>query len=215
MSDRILLLSSYSKNNLEVFELTHKNHQAYAEKWCLDTLNVQEPYNPHNNFKELKLLLQIYKTVISVGADILFTKFNKDIREFNDEKYPVVIQEESKGATVNGDFIFFNKALLPVIDEFNSEDAKRNTTQTYLNRIRNTGKVFVHPIRTIQSLSPFDDRKQFREAAWQPGDFSMHAVKPGFHADLGWKVDHLGRFISAYACYCGFPESAASAASSS
>lgn len=198
MSDRIVLLSTYSKNNAGVFDLTAANHQDYAKKWCLDVLTIQEPYSPHNNFEELRNLLKIYKTVISVGTDILFTDFSTDIRKFNKESYPIVIQEETEGATVNGDFIYFNRALLKVVERISVNDKTRKTSQKYINSLRNTTDVFVHPPRTIQSMNPFDDRDWVRRDAWVPGDFSVHMNNPGHKPNVSWKIDALNRFLMSY-----------------
>jgi hypothetical protein len=53
-------------------------------------------------------LLNLYDNVITIGTDILFTNFDKDIHDFIDLNYDIIIQDEGTNS-VNGDFIIWNK----------------------------------------------------------------------------------------------------------
>jgi hypothetical protein len=76
---KILLISNFSNHNKSVVDLTIKNHYEYCSKWNIDFLYTISEYSPKNNFDEILLYLQKYDSVITIGTDILFTNFNKNI----------------------------------------------------------------------------------------------------------------------------------------
>ena len=99
-----ILLSSYSSNNHEIVEYSLLNHKKYCTAFNLSFLYINEPYSPYINCDLVCYLLKKYDFVVCIGTDIIFTDFNKDIRDFI--VGPIVIQDEGTGST-NGDFIIF------------------------------------------------------------------------------------------------------------
>lgn len=203
---KILMTSNYSLNNKRLFDLTIKNHFDYCSKFNIDMLNTISEYNPKNNFSELKKLFELYDVIITVGTDILFTNFNKDIREFNDFNKPLTIQNEGT-YSVNGDFIFWNKTILK--NDFinfleNLDKTNPNTQETINQLVRKPNKQLFHqkinilPPRTLQSICPYGNQnnKSIQNFIWKNGDFSIHAHRPGFAPNVDEKIDAITKFLN-------------------
>lgn len=203
---KILMTSNYSLNNKKLFDLTIKNHFDYCSKFNIDMLNTMSKYNPKNNFSELKKLFELYDVIITVGTDILFTNFNKDIREFNDFNKPLTIQHEGT-YSVNGDFIFWNKTILK--NDFinlleNLDKTNPNTQETINQLVRKPNKQLFHqkinilPPRTLQSICPYGNQnnKSIQNFIWKNGDFSIHAHRPGFAPNVYEKIDAITKFLN-------------------
>lgn len=201
--DKVVMVSNYSMNNKCVYDLTICNHHAYCVKFGIDLLSTVSEYTPYNNVDEIEMLFHRYSSVITVGTDILFTDMNKDIRSFIDMEYPLTAQVEIKDG-INGDFLIFNRTadagkLLNKLRE-----RKSWSSQGHIDQLVGEGeKIKKLPIRTIQSVCPFmnEDRDWVQKSIWRPGDFSVHAQRPGWLGDVGSKVQMLNSFLDNYGEY--------------
>lgn len=202
-NNRIVMVSNYSMHNKCVYDLTICNHHAYCVKFGIDLLSTVSEYTPYNNIDEIEMLFTRYSTVIPVGTDILFTDMNKDIRDFIDPEYPLIAQIEINDG-INGDFLIFNRTpeserLLTKLRENRSW-----SSQGHIDELVGKGeKIKKLPIRTIQSVCPFmnEGREHVQKALWQPGDFSVHAMRPGWLGDINSKVNMLNNFLDHYGSY--------------
>jgi len=195
---RILLYSNYSNHNKQVVDLTIKNHYEYSSKYGLDFIYTQTEYTPYNNTEELKALLQIYDAVITIGTDILFTNFDKDIRDFIDDKYSIIIQQERSGVGVNGDFIIFNKTstIFEELDLIEQQKKYYWSTQAELDSLSANLNMLILKPRTLQSINPTAYNGQ--EAKWKQGDFSVHCHRPSYAPKINDKVNDITNFIRSH-----------------
>ena len=174
---RGILVTSYSSNNQTVMELSMLNHERYCTRFNLSMLCVNEPYTPFCNCDLLVSLLDHYDFVVCVGADVLFTDFEKDIRDFI--VGPVVVQDEGTGC-VNGDFIIFRDAdaLLRMKDVL-EKTGGYSTSQEAMSTIC-SDDLKVLPVHTLQAPARYgnEGRAEVEHLLWRDGDFSMHFHQP-------------------------------------
>lgn len=156
---KLLMLSDYSSHNSNVMRTSLDNRLRYCCKYGIDTLYMNKPYSPHNDFKAMQLYSS-YDYIITVGTDILFTDFNKDIRDFiTDAFITIQLQDGRDDYTVNGDFIIW-KYDRECFEEFSLEDRKYRNSQEAVNKLRYTDWkdcMQILPCRTLQSVmeTPF------------------------------------------------------------
>lgn len=204
MNEKILMLSNYSNNNKKVVDLTIRNHYEYCSKHNISFLYNIGQYSPINDFYELSILLQRYQTIITVGTDILFTDFKKDIRDFIDTNHEIIIQDEGTG-TVNGDFIFWNKTptIQKTLQKLWTTSGLFIDSQTQFNYYKDQINIKILPPRTIQSICPFgnEHNESIKHLLWQPGDFSVHCHRPGTKPDVNAKEIDLNQFKLNYSHY--------------
>ena len=196
--EKILLLSDYSLDNKAVADLTRQNHMDYAARWGLDVLYAVKPYSPHVDWLFLRDLLKVYPTVITVGTDILFTDFRRDIREFFWPRLTVTIQEERTGGGLNGDFIIWNRTdtAFNELEFCRREAGAYRSTQDEFNALRHRLRLHAYPCRTIQSINPA--AYSGSEAAWRPGDFAVHCHRPNRAPVVAEKVADILEFLRKY-----------------
>ena len=156
---KLLMLSDYSSHNSNVMRASLDNHLRYCCKYGIDTFYMNKPYSPHNDFRIMELY-SLYDYIITVGTDILFTNFNKDIRDFlTDSFITIQLQDGRDNYTVNGDFIIW-KYDRECFEEFSLEDRKYRNSQEAVNKLRYTDWkdcMRILPCRTLQSVmeTPF------------------------------------------------------------
>ena len=148
------------------------------------------------------VLLDNWDYIITVGTDILFTDFNKDIRTFlSGAPVTIQIQDNRPNATVNGDFIIwkYNKECFHA---FSLQDCKYRNSQEAVNKLRYTDWkdcMRILPCRTLQSVmeTPFmpPRSRQRPQSFWKEGDFSAHAHAPQISPKVDYKQAAMEWFL--------------------
>lgn len=87
MSNQIVFWTSYSDNNIDVFNKSLQNHERYCNLHNYDLINFKEPYNKYIDAQRILDLLEKYEVVISFGTDIIikhmFDPIKMYINNFN------------------------------------------------------------------------------------------------------------------------------------
>lgn len=87
MKNKIVFWTSYSNNNLNVFNKSLPNHEQYCKLHNYDLINYKESYNKYIDAQRILDLFQKYEIVISFGTDViikrLFDPIENYINNFN------------------------------------------------------------------------------------------------------------------------------------
>lgn len=195
---KTIIVSNFSNHNKKVVDLTIKNHYEYCNKYNIDFLYTMSQYSPINNFNQIIILLNLYDNIITIGTDILFTNFDKDIHDFIDLNYDIIIQDEGTNS-VNGDFIIWNKTknIFETIQFLKNHSDECGATQYLFNRYKSKLNMQVLPPRTLQSICPYgnEHNKNITHLLWKQNDFSVHCHRPGITPDINHKINDLNEFI--------------------
>ena len=189
------MISNYSSNNKSVVDLTLKNHYQYCSKFNIDFIYTIGKYSPYNNTYQIEVLLKLYNSVITVGTDILFTNFEKDIRDYIDYDYSIIVQQQRQNAGVNGDFIMWNNTSTTLInlDLLEHDKNKYWSTQAELDHLSSKLNIKILKPRSIQSINP--NAYNGAQAQWKQGDFSCHFHRPNFAPKTNDKVNDIMNFV--------------------
>lgn len=198
---KTIMLSDYSQNNIDVFNLTAINHIQYCQKYNIDFLSVMKPYSPHIDFGLIENLFERYDIVITIGTDIFITNFDKNILDYKGN-CTITIQDEGTNS-VNGDFIIFDKSYdyKNTFDFFKNNQKRYRNSQDLINRNKQFLDVKILPLRTIQSVCPCEVNKRnnkIQNALWEVGDFSVHCHRPGIAPNKNHKIEDLICFMKTY-----------------
>ena len=189
---KILLYQSYSDNNLALFELTHENHQKYAEKWGYSLYCDNAQYSPYLDTRKVRSLLATCDVLMTLGSDCVFTNFDRPIDDFlpPETMGAAVCIEGTRSTLYNGEILLLRNTAngrewLDCIEQVQQQFPETKWGfQSCLNRMRKyslPGVQYLHdiPAGTLQRYITPEAR--FKPFAWHPGDFIAHA--------LGGKLD--------------------------
>lgn len=123
---KVLAVTSHSKNNESLYNLTIKNHIDYFNKYGISYLTLIDDYNKFIDVQFFKNLLLNYELVFTVGSDVLFTDFNRNIFDFLDLNKDINVCEEGLGVSItNGEIVFYKRGcekFLDVVDILQKEN---------------------------------------------------------------------------------------------
>lgn len=74
MNNKIVFWTSYSDNNINVFNKSLPNHEQYCKLHNYDLINYKELYNKYIDAQRILDLLEKYEVVISFGTDIIIKR---------------------------------------------------------------------------------------------------------------------------------------------
>ena len=199
---KVIMLSDYSQNNMDVFNFTVINHIQYCQKYNIDFLSVMKPYSPRVDFGLIENLFERYDVVITIGTDILITNFDKNVLDYKGN-CTLTIQEECPNGSVNGDFMIFDKNYdyQRYFDFFKRNQMFYKSFQDLINYNKKLESILKLPVRTIQSIFPYGinaHNMKIKESLWKPGDFSVHCHRPGKAPDKNHKIEDLIYFIQTH-----------------
>lgn len=177
-----LMIQTHSPVNEKLYRATLPNHLDYASIHRYDMLQIDQDYLALlHSISYIKENIKNYKTIFTIGSDVIISDMNKPISYFEDDNYGIIISKEDLGGSpTNGDFIIWqnNQKTLEAIDKIEEillqiPGNSWGVQQTF-NMMMNTDFGNTHikylECRQLQS-SPFS---RFPSYAWQEGDFSIH-----------------------------------------
>lgn len=181
---RTCLLQTHSRVNEDLFQLTLPNHAAYCGRHEYDMVQLNRSYKDvmENGLDYIEAQLARYDLVLSVGSDIIFTRPDIPLSEFDDGVHSVFIGEEGLGsAAVNFDLVLWRNSdgtrrIIERLRELKPEWSKHSWgLQAGVIMLLMAGELqehlCVYQARGMQS-APFPNQR----GTWQPGDFALHFV---------------------------------------
>ena len=82
MNNKIVFWTSYSDNNINVFNKSLPNHEKYCNIHNYDLINFKEPYNKYIDAQRVLDLLEKYELVISFGTDVIIKRLFDPIENY-------------------------------------------------------------------------------------------------------------------------------------
>ena len=122
-NNKIVFWTSYSDNNINVFNKSLPNHEQYCKLHNYDLINFKEPWNVCVDIQRVLNLLEKYEIVISFGTDIIIKRMNDSIEKYiSDINGVTMCRQFHPLKDLNGDFIIYPKSeetykILKLIDE--------------------------------------------------------------------------------------------------
>lgn len=193
------ILSSYSTGNLDVRQLSIRNHVDYAAKHNLDFFMLVKPWEvAKESIAELQWLLHKFDAVFAIGADVIITNPSIAPDTFHDSNYGLICSSEDiGGACLNNDVAVYPSGKGIDYCQFLKDHTGRalnhkwlwqGVTEELMKENSEFGQlVKLLPAGTIQSLPPWE--YQDRSGCWKPGDFCCHFLMEN-------KAERMKRFLS-------------------
>ena len=183
---RLVFYQSFSKNNLQLFKLTHNNHISYANTHEYSLLCDDSVYSPLLDTNKIRHLLGIYDMVATVGSDCVFTNFSKRISDYIPSDRPVAACIEGTSSTLfNGEILLIRSSSesikwLDNLDKLQKEFSNHKwgfqycLNQMKINNLPGNESLYAIPAGTLQHY--LAGPKRFEPFKWKKGDFLMHSL---------------------------------------
>lgn len=135
---KTVFTSSYSNNNIGVFNLSLKNHVDYCKKHGYDLINYKEEYSPHLDISRIKQLFKDgYDIIVTIGTDVIIQKMNSPITDYIASDTGITMcREIANGHALNGDLIILIKSgiLDNTLDTLENTQYRFDSTQSCINK---------------------------------------------------------------------------------
>ena len=145
--NKIIFWSSYSDNNLNVFNKSLLNHQKYCNIHKYDLLNFKESYNRYIDVQRILDLFEKYDIVITIGTDIIIKRMQDPIENYIDNSFCITMcREVSKQKVLNGDFIIYIKSdeTFKILNNIKANQLKYVDGQSFLNNLVNKNLIKIY-----------------------------------------------------------------------
>lgn len=177
-----------AETNYAQAEITTLNHHAYAARWGLYHISICRPFfeQAWGFMEDITRLLSCFDYVFTIGADVVITNPEIDLRTFAvpgvDVRVACAEVPELPPHNINCDAILYRNcdAARDFLQAWRATEPKYagsfcNVQKGFLELMR-SGKyaVDVAPPRVMQSHPIIN-----RCTCWQPGDFACHFVYGG------------------------------------
>ena len=130
---RVLLVSSHSANNQNVFELSTDNHREYSERHGYTYRPVEEPYNPYTNVDLIRQGLEEFDVVLNIGCDCIIQQAMTPVSAL--VHTGLTIGRELRSDTLNADVIIWDRSALSMLKDIERHQHKYHTGQDYINKM--------------------------------------------------------------------------------
>ena len=148
----VLLISSHSANNQNVFELSTDNHREYCERHGYTYRPVEEPYNPYTNTTLIGQVLQDFDVVVNIGCDCIIQHPETPVSDFVHSGF--TIGKELHSDTMNADVIIWTREALQMFKDIERYQHNYNTGQEFINRLYKDWYPFIHIEPYLQIAAP-------------------------------------------------------------
>jgi len=185
---KALLKSSHSQANLDVFELTTKNHADYCSIHGYTYLPVEEPYNPRLDVKQLLSYLKKYDIVMTIGCDLLIQHPEWTIEEMLSRG--ITMCPELNSPTLNADLIIYTREAITTINKIADIQRRMRDGQTAFNHMKLRDKnIHVNPVLQIAApvMNPTKDYSKVCVGDY----FAVHYHTIGKRPDVLSKAEGL------------------------
>lgn len=188
-----IIKTSYSQNNLGVFELTTQNHSDYCIKHGYTYHPVDEPYNPYIDVDEILGYLTEYDLVVTMGVDVLIQHPETPIERFAHDG--VTMCRELQSGTLNADLILYTRAAIPILNKVADIQNEMKDGQTALNHLSiRTKGIYEEPM--LQIAAPvMNDRLDYKNVCIEDY-FALHYHTVGKMPTVTAKADGLKKDLN-------------------
>ena len=193
---KIVFTSSYSKNNIEVYNLSLDNHVRYCQKHGYDLSTYNEPYSPYLDVERLRYFFdQGYDAIVNIGTDVIIKKMDIPITDYMDGLDGLIMcREITNGNSLNGDFIIMirGKETDNILNVLDSNQRRYNSAQDCLNF--NNLPIHESPYLQIAApnMNPSIDYSKFNLNDY----FSFHYHTIGHAPSVRCKADGMKRDLN-------------------
>lgn len=185
---KALLKSSHSQSNLDVFELTTKNHAAYCSRHGYTYLPVEEPYNPYLDSKQLLSYLEDYDIMMTIGCDLLIQHLEWCVEDLMSPG--ITMCPELNSTTLNADLIIYTREAITIINNIESIQRRMRDGQTAFNHMKLRDKnIYVNPM--LQIAAPVMNPTQDYSKVCVGDYFAVHYHTIGKPPDVLSKAEGL------------------------
>lgn len=179
---KICFWTSYSDNNLNVFNLSLHNHDMYCKQHNYSLINYKEPYNKYINVNRILNLFNDYDIVISIGTDIIFKRIDDEIDRYIDQHGITMCREIHHLHVLNGDFIIYTnceetKHILKLI---NDNQRKYEHGQAYINYLTDNNLININNSQYLQIAAPV------RNSNYDYSKYDLNKYLTFHYHTLGW-----------------------------
>lgn len=150
----IVFIVSFSRNNLDVYNLSLRNHAEYCSKHGYVLRNIEEPYNKFVDTARIRETLRRFDVAVTIGTDVVIRRPEIAIENF--VRPGVTMCPQHGDGVLNGDFILFTAcpethAILDALDAFQRQT---DHGQAALNILFKRGVKGINAVGYLQIAAP-------------------------------------------------------------
>ena len=150
----IVFIVSYSRNNLDVYNLSLRNHAEYCSRHGYVLQNIEEPYNKFVDTDRIREKLRQFDVVVILGTDVIIRRPEIAIETF--VRPGISMCPQHGDGVLNGDFIIFTATAdtYAVLARLDGIQYHTDHGQAALNYLYRCGMPGIHAVEYLQIAAP-------------------------------------------------------------